>query len=140
MPYIQKELRFPIIDDINKDVASEWIDAATYVEILENELEGESVPREKWDAVINYALTKLLQTKDFDSSDVVHRIYIQFFEEHGYYGRERFIGLLTLIKAELMRRKWSPRARRFLAEQIEIYVAAIGEYEKRKLEENGDII
>jgi len=145
MPYIEKKYRFPLIDTANKDVLEviEVIDATEYAEILENILVENCVPEGKWDGVINYALSKLLLSNqkslfEYKLGMVFHRVYVQIFEEHGYQGRERFIGLLHCMYSEFCRRSWGKY--KFLHDQCGLYLKVLAEYENGKLKENGDIV
>lgn len=152
MPYIKQEQRFPIIEKATHDYFRGTLSAVKWAEILGNELADRKISFEKCDGIINYALTRLLlklPTKKPELKSPVdmifYRTYIQFFEEHEYSGRERFLGLLYCMREEFKRREWYIHPTWFcshiwfLAQQLDRYTKLLAIYEQSKLEENGDV-
>jgi hypothetical protein len=149
MPYIKQEQRLPEINHAINDFLDGILSAPEWAEILENALTESNIPSEKWDGIINYALTQLLLCSKKEQKIpsklkspiemIFYRTYIQLFEEHGYVGRERFLGLLYCMRAEFDRRKWSNHIW-FLTQQLRRYTILLGVYERSKLEKNGDLL
>ena len=145
MPYIKQEIRSDF-DDIIKGVLSGFTHETTmekYIELLMKALNKQ--PLDKIDGCLNYVLTQLLRDNiPYDPREgiFIRGAIIEVYARPLTYEKiNRFNGLITCMMDEFKERGWdTPGNTIFLFKLRLLFKSAFtDDYEKKKMEENGDL-
>ena len=142
MPYIKQEIRSDF-DGIISDVLIHETTIENSIKLLMLALSKQ--PSDKIDGCLNYIFTQLLRTSaPYDPREgiFIRGVIIEVYTKPLTYEKiNRFNGLITCMMDEFKERGWdTPSNIAFLFELRLLFKGAFTEdYERKKMEENGDL-